>query len=112
MRELTTVATFTYSYEAYSLKGRLEAEGIICFLENENIVTANPFYSNAVGGVQIRVKREDEQRALEIISEANKDGNEFSAEMPTDEEISALPKEPVSNGDSKIMRLFGWVFGR
>ena len=96
--ELVTVATFTYPYEANLLKGRLETEDIVCFLENENIVTANPFYSNAVGGVQIRVKKEDEQKALKIIAETGKDvKNEYSAEMPSDEQIEALPQEAMSN---------------
>jgi hypothetical protein len=109
--ELVTVATFTYPNEAYSLKGRLEAEDIRCFIENENIVTANPLYSNAVGGVQIRVKKEDETRALDIITETKKSvKNEYSSEMPSDEEILALPKEPVTNGDSGILKFFGRFF--
>ncbi len=107
--DLVTIATFTYPHEARMILGRLEAEGITCCLENENIVTANPLYSNAVGGVQIRVKKEDEERALAIIAETTKAGNEFSAEMPSDEEIAALPKEPTV--DSGIMRWFGRVFG-
>lgn len=108
--ELTTVATFTYPYEANLLKGRLEAEGITCFIENENIITANPFYSNAVGGVQIKVKQEDEERALAIIAETDKAGNEFSAEMPTDDEIAQMPREAVR--DSRIVRWFGKIFGK
>lgn len=110
MSDLTTVATFTFPYEANLLKGRLETEGITCSLANENIVTVNPFYSNAVGGVQLQVRKQDQEKALAIIAETNKAGNTFSGEMPSDEEIAEMPREPVV--DSKIMRLLGWVFGK
>lgn len=100
--ELVTVAVFNYPHEAYSLRGRLETEGIFCFLENENIVTANPLYSHAVGGIQIRVKKEDKEKALEIIDEINKSvKNDYSNELPSNEEITALPIEPVSFGSNK-----------
>lgn len=110
MSDLTTVATFTFPYEANLLNGRLETEGITCHLVNENIVTANPFYSTAVGGVQIQVKQEDSIKALFIIAETNKAGNTFSGEMPTDEEIAEMPKEAIR--DNGIVRFLEWVFGK
>jgi DNA-directed RNA polymerase subunit M/transcription elongation factor TFIIS len=64
---LITVATFSQAVEAHIAKGRLEAEGIDCFIADENIVNMNWLYSNAVGGVKLRVREPDVKRALEIM---------------------------------------------
>ncbi|MDX5437376.1 MAG: DUF2007 domain-containing protein, partial [Pontibacter sp.] len=65
---LVTIATFNEPTEAHILKGRLEAEGILCFLGDEHIVGAQPFYSVAVGGVKLRVTEQDVEEAKTILS--------------------------------------------
>ena len=64
---LIEVAAFTYEYEAQLLIGRLEAEGIISYISDNNITAANPFLSNAVGGVKVHVSGRDYQQASELI---------------------------------------------
>lgn len=66
---LVTVATFQYSFEAQFARGRLESEGIYCFLADENIVGIAWIYANAVGGIKLQVREEDAERALEILEE-------------------------------------------
>lgn len=66
---LITIWTFTYPSEALPLMSRLENENIQCFLDGENTVTVNPFLSNAIGGVQLKVAQADAQIALKIIHE-------------------------------------------
>ncbi|WP_018479737.1 putative signal transducing protein [Pontibacter roseus] len=65
---LITIATFNQPTEAHILKGRLEAEGIPCFLGDEHIIAAQPLYSVAVGGVKLRVTEGDEQEAREMLA--------------------------------------------
>lgn len=65
-----TIATVSQPLDAHVLKGKLEAEGIEAFLADENIVSMNFLYSNAVGGVKVQVDEEDVEEALQIIGEA------------------------------------------
>jgi hypothetical protein len=67
--KIITLTTFTYPTEAYPLMTRLEEEGIECFLADENIISVNPFLSNAVGGVKVNIKEEDAEQALQILKE-------------------------------------------
>ncbi|WP_242926978.1 putative signal transducing protein [Pontibacter vulgaris] len=65
---LITIATFNEPTEAHIVKGRLEAEGIPCFLGDEHIVSAQPFYSVAVGGVKLRVTEGDAEEARALLA--------------------------------------------
>jgi hypothetical protein len=75
---LITIRTFTYPSEALPLMSRLEDENIYCFLDCENTVTVNPFLSNAIGGVQLKVARVDAQIALKIITEFLENNKDYS----------------------------------
>ena len=55
MSKFVTVATFTYPQEAYVIKSKLEAEGIVVFLKNELAIQTENFLSNAIGGVQLQI---------------------------------------------------------
>ncbi|MFD2514432.1 DUF2007 domain-containing protein [Pontibacter locisalis] len=65
---LVTIAAFNDATEAHIIKGRLEAEGILCFLGDENIVGVQPFYSVAVGGVKLKVTEGDVMEAKAILT--------------------------------------------
>lgn len=64
---LVTIATFNEPTQAHILKGRLEAEGILCFLGDEHIVGAHPLYAVAVGGVKLKVTENDVEEAKAIL---------------------------------------------
>jgi hypothetical protein len=56
------------SFEANLIKGRLESEGVPCFLANENITTLLPHFNRMLGGgVQIMVFERDLEKASEIL---------------------------------------------
>jgi hypothetical protein len=74
---LVTIASFNQPTEAHILKGRLEAEGIPCFLGDENIVAAQPFYSVAVGGVKLKVTEDDAEEARAILGRIQGGTNEY-----------------------------------
>ncbi|PRY16502.1 putative signal transducing protein [Pontibacter ummariensis] len=74
---LVTIAAFNDLTEAHILKGRLEAEGILCFLGDEHIVGAQPFYSVAVGGVKLKVTEQDVEEAKAILARIQGGEGEF-----------------------------------
>ena len=69
MVNYVTVLTFTYSHEVAIVRGRLESEGIDCFVQDELTVQVHPFYSNAIGGVKLQVREQDLKQAVEILRE-------------------------------------------
>lgn len=66
---LITVLTVTYPHELLVARGRLEAESIPYFIQDELIGQVQPFYSNAMGGLRLKVRQEDVERATEILVE-------------------------------------------
>lgn len=64
------VADFEYSSEAQISKGQLESEGIEVQLQDEFTVDTDPFASNAIGGVKLKVKQSDYQTARELLKES------------------------------------------
>lgn len=58
------------SFEANIIKGKLENEGIECFLTNENLSTLLPHhFMSEISGVQVLVDEENVEKALEILKE-------------------------------------------
>ena len=51
------------------MKSKLESEGISCFLFDENIVNLNPLYNMAVGGIKLKINRNDITAATEILNQ-------------------------------------------
>jgi hypothetical protein len=69
MDTFVTVLTVQYPQELWIIKGRLESDGIRCFVKDELTVQSNNFYSNAVGGVKLQVLQEDAEKATELLKE-------------------------------------------
>lgn len=99
------IAVFQFTSEAMILKGRLESEGIEVFIRDNNIVDANPFYSNAVGGVKLFVREEDFETACEILSEMQGQEKEAPLHIVTDEET-----EQESNVLFSFIKFFKSLF--
>ncbi len=66
---LVTIKTFSDSYEANICKGRLEAEGIKCFIKNESFIAANPLLSLAAGNYQLQINEKDAEKVLKILGD-------------------------------------------
>ncbi|MGB7785304.1 MAG: DUF2007 domain-containing protein [Salinimicrobium sp.] len=71
MKDFILLATYTYPHEYAVLKLLFEQEHIRHFFQNETMIGVFPFYSNAIGGIQLRVHLEDKERAEEIIDSFN-----------------------------------------
>ncbi|WP_029037360.1 putative signal transducing protein [Salinimicrobium xinjiangense] len=68
----SSVAVFQYSAEAQIIKGRLEAEGITVFIADNHTIDTDPLVSNAIGGVKLKVRKEDEAKAMEVLGSISK----------------------------------------
>jgi len=58
---------FTNYIDANILLGRMQEEGINCWLKDENTVTINPIWTQAVGGIKLMVAEQQVERAREIL---------------------------------------------
>jgi putative signal transducing protein len=67
MSQYVTILSIPYPQQVYIIKGRLESEGIECFVKDELTVQTNPVWSYAVGGVKLQVKEEDVEAATKIL---------------------------------------------
>ena len=65
--KLVTIKIFEFPHDAELLKATLENEGIPCALFDTEIVGLNPLYSNAVGGIKLKVNESDQARAIQVL---------------------------------------------
>jgi hypothetical protein len=64
---LVTIASYSTAYEARLVRGELEAFGIDATLADENAVSLNWLWSNALGGVKVQVPESEVEAALGIL---------------------------------------------
>ncbi len=64
-----TLKIFDSAIEAHILKNRLESEGIVCHILDENIVTLDPLLNFAVGGIRLQVSESDFVKAKGVLAE-------------------------------------------
>lgn len=81
--KLVTIATFRIAVEADLAIGKLESEGIECFLADE---FAGHYLTG--GGIKLQVSDTDAQRAVEILGDFSTLG-EASEESPSEPEDDA-----------------------
>lgn len=69
MVDYVPIAQFTYAYEYSVLKHLLEQANIPFFFKNETMANITPFYSNALGGIQLFVHPEAVADAKTILEQ-------------------------------------------
>lgn len=67
MTNFIKIASFTYPHEYAILKLVLEQNEIRFFFQNETVIGIVPFYSNALGGIFLKVHPEDVEEANQIL---------------------------------------------
>jgi DNA-directed RNA polymerase subunit RPC12/RpoP len=67
------VAVYTNYIDANIMLGRMQEDGIDCWLKDENIVTIDPILTNAVGGIKLMVAENERMKALQWLWEINKE---------------------------------------
>ena len=63
------LASFDNYIEAHLVLGRLQQDGIDCWLQDENTVTINPIFSGVVGGIKLMVTSDQYAKALQLQEE-------------------------------------------
>lgn len=65
---IITAKIFTTDQKAQFYKARLISEGIKCFLTNENTANILSGYTIGLGGLELKILKQDEEAALNIIN--------------------------------------------
>lgn len=106
--EFVILQSFNNYMDAHLLMTRLESEEIECWLQDENTVTINPIWTNAVGGIKLLVKKSDFARASAIFREIENNRRE-AIECPRckshNTELVSTPRK-AANWFSAIFTFF------
>ncbi len=73
MSDLVVIRRYEQAHLAHLDLAKLRDEGIESFLKDENSVSINPFWSNAIGGIKLIVHKSDFQKARSMLN-----ANEYS----------------------------------
>jgi len=68
MTEFKTIYSSNIPIDCYIIKGRLESEGLDCFIYDETLVSVHPFKAVAIGGVKLKVPSDQIEYAEKIMS--------------------------------------------
>ena len=69
MDKIIVFETFYNPIEANIVKSRLLDSGVQCFLSDENTITINPLYTQALGGVKLHLFEKDIELAKSILED-------------------------------------------
>ena len=66
--DFVLLESFDNYINAHIVFGRMEEEGIRCWLKDENTATVTPFFNNAIGGIKLMVDKEQLKLAKELLN--------------------------------------------
>ena len=69
--DLVIIQTFDNYFSANIQLTRLRAAGVECYLKDEYVVTIDPFLANAIGGIKLMVRKEEEYKVRRLLRELN-----------------------------------------
>jgi hypothetical protein len=69
--DLVTIARFSSAIEAHLARTKLESEGIEAFVADEHMISIDPFYDLALGGVKLQTKNSNVKRALKSLGDSS-----------------------------------------
>lgn len=96
-----TVANFVNAFHMNVVKGRLESEGIPAFAKDEHTIGMNPLYDNAVGGIKLQVREEDEAAARKVLWD-------IGIRPVTDQLF--VPPQPVEKEPHPVLTFIRYLF--
>jgi len=67
--DFVLLQSFDNYIDAHIVLGRMEEEGIQCWLKDENTITVTPFFNNAVGGIKLMVDEQQMEKANELLNQ-------------------------------------------
>ncbi len=107
--DFVTIRTFQNYFSAHILLSKLKDAGMECYLKDEFTVTIDPILSNAVGGIKLVVKKDDEKEACELLNIFDQEYMR-SAVCPKcgNQTIDLVPKKTTAN---MLTAVLTWIFG-
>ncbi len=90
MSKIVVYETFYNPIEANIIKSKLLDSGVQCFLSDENTLTVNPLYNQALGGVKLHVFERDVPLVRSILNEGSEEGLEDVEHAEDAERISGI----------------------
>jgi len=75
MKDFLTAAVFDYPHEIAILRHLLTEAEIPFYFENETITAIAPMYSQALGGIKLKVHSSDLETVQEILNKLNEGNN-------------------------------------
>jgi hypothetical protein len=94
-QELVIVATFSSVHEALLAKASLEAAGIPACTADEHLISAAPYYSNALGGVKVLAPASFWREARAILAGSqNLDDHGLGDDVPVAEHQDGGNRKP------------------
>lgn len=75
MNDFVTVAVFDYPHEITVLRHLLDQSEIQYFFENETMMNIVPMYSQALGGIRLKVHPMDVEAVRDILKKLEDDSN-------------------------------------
>lgn len=106
--EMVIIKTFDNYFSANILLGRLQHCGVVCFLKDEYTVTIDPILSNAIGGIKLVCRAEDEEKCLLLLSEFEEEALK-TTECPVchNNKFLLVPEQATGN---MLTAFFTWLF--
>lgn len=93
MDKIVVFETYYNPIEANIVKARLIDSGVQCFLSDENTITINPLYTQALGGVKLHLFERDVETAKSILQDENVHMALDDAVEYNDEVVSLVQEE-------------------
>jgi predicted RNA-binding Zn-ribbon protein involved in translation (DUF1610 family) len=101
--------TYDNYVSAHIAMGRLEEDGINCWLKDENTVTIDPILSNAIGGIKLMVEATQAERAAAILKEIELRHKETITCPKCGSHNVELVSTP-RKASNWVMAIFGYLF--
>ena len=97
------------AFVAHIILGRLQSEGIECYLKDEATVTMDPILTNAIGGIKLVVKKENAPAVKEILKKYDEEYlNAATCPQCGAHQFSYIAKPGVTNF---LTAIFTTLFG-
>ena len=75
MEHFETIAIYTYPSDYAVLRLLLEHHEIRHVFQNETMISVLPFHGNTIGGIRLKVHKDDIPKAMEILKNLNDSSN-------------------------------------
>jgi DNA-directed RNA polymerase subunit RPC12/RpoP len=90
--------------------GKLQQEGIDCYLKDEFTVTIDPILSNAIGGIKLCVNEDQLQASLDLVTLFEEEARQ-SQKCPKCGSLNVQYISQPNNATNWFTALLSWFFG-